>query len=84
MKITEMTIKDHITACNENIKNGNMACAKEYFDLAWKEYASGNYDDTDEKQLFWLRDNFYHVGSGYGVTEEAEFYENAILAAAGL
>ena len=28
--------------------------------------------------------NFYAVGSGYGVTEKADFYENAILASAGL
>ena len=79
-----MTIKDYITACNENIKAENMARAKKDFDLAWKEYANGNYDDTDEKHLFWLRDNFYAVGSGYGVTEKADFYENAILASAGL
>ena len=79
-----MTIKDYITACNENIKSDNMDCAKKYFDLAWKEYASGNYDEADEKCLFWLRDNFYAVGSGYFVNDEADFYENAILAAAGL
>ena len=79
-----MTIKDYITDCNENIKSNKMDLAKKAFDLAWKEYANGNYDDTDEKHLFWLRDNFYAVGSGYGVTEKAEFYENAILASAGL
>ena len=79
-----MIIKDYITACNENIKAGNMDCAKKYFDLAWKEYASGNYDDTDEKHLFWLRDNFYAVNPIYYVTDEADFYENAILASAGL
>ena len=79
-----MTIKDYITACNENIKADNMARAKKDFDLAWKEYANGNYDDTDEKNLFLLRDNFYAVGSGYCVTDEADFYENAILASAGL
>ena len=79
-----MTIKDYITACNENIKADNMARAKNDFDLAWKEYANGNYDDTDEKNLFWLRDNFYAVGSVYCVTAEADFYENAILASAGL
>lgn len=28
--------------------------------------------------------NFYAVGSGYVVTEKADFYENAILASAGL
>ena len=33
-----MTIKDCITACNENIKADNMARAKKYFDIAWKEY----------------------------------------------
>lgn len=79
-----MTIKDYIIACNENIKAENMDRAKKYFDLAWKEYASGNYDETDEKCLFWLRDNFYAVGSGCFVNDEAAFYENAILAAAGL
>lgn len=79
-----MNIKDYITACNESIKAGNMDRAKKYFDLAWKEYASGNYDDTDEKHLFWLRDNFYTVGPIYYVTDEADFWENAILAAAGL
>lgn len=79
-----MTIKDYITACNENIKAGNMDRAKDAFDLAWKEYAKGNYDDTDEKQLFWIRDNFYAIGSGYFANDEADFYENAILAAAGL
>lgn len=79
-----MTIKDYISACNTNIKADNMVLAKKYFDLAWKEYASGNYDDIDEKHLFWLHDNFYTVGSGFGVTEEADFYENAILVRAGL
>ena len=79
-----MTIKDYITACNENIKSDNMDRAKKYFDLAWKEYASGNYNDTDEKHLFWLRDNFYAVSPIYYVTDEADFYESAILAAAGL
>ena len=79
-----MSIKDYINACNENIKAGNMDSAKNYFNFAWKEYASGNYDDADEKHLFWLRNNFYAVGSGCGVTDEADFYENAILASAGL
>ena len=79
-----MDIKDYITACNENIKADNMDRAKNAFDLAWKEYANGNYDDADEKHLFWLRDNFYAVGSCYCVTDEADFYENAILASAGL
>lgn len=79
-----MTIKDYITACNANVKYGKMTRAKKAFDLAWKEYANGDYDNTDEKQLFWLRGNFYAVGSGYGVTEKAIFYENAILAFAGL
>ena len=79
-----MSIKDYINDCNENIKYGNMDRAKKFFDLAWKEYASGNYDDTDEKHLFWLRGNFYADGSGYGVSDEADFYENAILASAGL
>ena len=79
-----MTIKDYITACNANIKANKKTRAKKAFDLAWKEYANGNYDDTDEKYLFWLRNNFYAVGSGYVVTEKAEFYENAILASAGL
>lgn len=79
-----MSIKDYINACNENIKAGNMERAKRHFDIAWKEYANGNYDDTDEKHLFWLRDNFYSVGSGYGVSDEADFYENAILASSGL
>ena len=79
-----MTIKDYITACNANIKANKKDRAKKAFDLAWKEYASGNYDDTDEKHLFWLRDNFYAVGSGYCVTDEAYYYENAILASAGL
>lgn len=79
-----MSIKDYINACNENIKADNMDLAKKYFDIAWKEYANGNYDDTDEKHLLWLRDNFYAVGSGYCVTDEADYYENAILASAGL
>ena len=79
-----MTIKDYITACNANIKANKKDRAKKAFDLAWKEYANGNYDDTDEKHLFWLRNNFYAVGSGYGVTEKADFYENAILTSAGL
>ena len=79
-----MTIKDYITACNANIKRDKKTRAKMAFDLAWKEYAGGRYDDTDEKQLFWLRCNFYIVGSGYGVTEKADFYENAILASVGL
>ena len=79
-----MTIKDYITACNANIKANKKSRAKKAFDLAWKEYANGNYDDTDEKHLFWLRNNCYAVGSGYGVTEKADFYENAILASAGL
>lgn len=79
-----MSIKDYINACNENIRGGNMARAKKYFDLAWKEYARGNYDDADERHLFWLRGNFYVDGSGYGVSDEADFYENAILASAGL
>ena len=79
-----MTIKNYIIACNENIKYENMDRAKKYFDLAWKEYASGNYDETDEKYLFWLRENFYAVGSGCFVSDEAAFYENAILSAAGL
>ena len=79
-----MTIKDYITACNANIKDNKKARAKKAFDLAWKEYANGHYDDTDEKYLFWLRNNFYTLGSGYGVTKKADFYENAILASAGL
>ena len=79
-----MTIKDYITACNANIKANKKARAKKAFHLAWNEYANGNYDDTDEKHLLWLRNNFYAVASGYGTTEKAEFYENAILASAGL
>lgn len=79
-----MTIKDYITACNANIKANKKSRAKKAFDLAWNEYANGNYDDTDEKNLFCIRNNFYVVGSGYGVTEKADFYENAILASAGL
>ena len=79
-----MTIKDYITACNANIKANKKSRAKKAFDLAWKEYANGNYDDTDEKNLFCIRNNFYVVSSGYGVTEKADFYENAILASAGL
>ena len=79
-----MTIKDYITACNANIKANKKSRAKKAFDLAWNEYANGNYDDTDEKNLFCIRNNFYVVGSGYGVTEKADFYENSILASAGL
>ena len=79
-----MTIKDYITACNANITLDKTARAKKAFELAWREYANGRYDDVDEKQLFWLRGNFYAVGSGYGVTEKADFYEDAILASAGL
>ena len=79
-----MTIKDYITACNANIKANKKSRAKKAFDLAWNEYANGNYDDTDEKNLFCICNNFYVVGSGYGVTEKADFYENAILASAGL
>lgn len=79
-----MTIKDYITSCNANIKANKKDRAKKSFDLAWKEYANGNYDDTAEKHLFLLRNNFYAIGSGYGVTEKEDFYENAILASAGL
>ena len=81
-----MSIKDYINACNANIKANKKTRAKKAFDLAWKEYASGNYDDTDEKFLFWLRGNFYvdGCGCGYCVSDEADYYENAILASAGL
>ena len=79
-----MSIKDYIAACNASLKSGKRDRAKRAFDLAWKEYANGCYDDRDEQRLFWLRENFYVVGSGYGVSEKASFYEAAILASARL
>lgn len=75
---------DYINACNDNIKAGKMKRAKQAFDLAWKNYASGNYSTTEELQLFWLRGNFYPRMKKVAVTERACYYEDAILAMAGL
>ena len=79
-----MNTSEYITACNANIKAGKLNRAKRSFDLAWKEYAAGNYTDTDEKHLFILRNNFYPRQESYTITEKASNYEEAILARAGL
>lgn len=75
-----MTIDEYIDICNACIKAGKLSRAKKAFDLAWKEYASGNYTDEDEKHLFWLRNTFYPRHEYYKITEKANHYETAILA----
>lgn len=79
-----MATSEYITACNANIKAGKLSRAKKAFDLAWKEYASGNYTNTDEKHLFILRNNFYPRQESYTITDKACSHEAAILARAGL
>lgn len=78
-----MRIRQYLIACNSNIKSGKLKRAKKAFDLAWNEYTKGNYDDTDEKYLFWLRGNFYRTDRVV-FNEESYYIEGKILAAAGL
>lgn len=77
-------IREYISACNANIKVGKKNRAKKAFDLAWKEYAAGRFDDNDELHLFWLRENFYPSVDAIFLSENGCRIEGMILAAAGL
>ena len=80
-----MTIRDYINACNANMKHGKKDRARKAFELAWAIYAKEEISLEDERDLFWLRNNFVHSHAMFTL-ENAHWnnretdYEEMILA----
>ena len=82
-EIEIIMLRRDIIKCNASIKRFDMERARRYFERAWARYAAGYYSDTEEEQLFWLRNNFVdNVAHAWTFSERGYYVEGLILARA--